>query len=146
MKHPLRQPVTLDNGGDIVDEASVASPASGRAKPPRVRRFNRIEDWRKEIAMVYRAARRGEMPLSQATALTYILESGTRVARLEADQHRLQEQAEQVKQLTAQLAALQAGQPYPALPAPAPREPETLPAWAHEPPAAAIATGAPATS
>jgi hypothetical protein len=75
--------------------------------------------------------RRGAIESAEGARLTYILNAGASTCRGKLEQKRLDEQQEQIRQLTAQLAALQSGVPVQPIPAAAPEAQE--PAWAREP-------------
>jgi hypothetical protein len=71
---------------------------------PYVGRLETVNDWRKQIAKIYREMRRGELPHEQGTRLTYVADIGARLAKV-------QEELKELQKLREQLARLEASTP-----------------------------------
>jgi len=82
-------------------------------RPPYVGKLNCLTDLQKELGRLYRAARRGTLPSSEAARLTYILDAAVRVTRAV-------EEINEIRQLKLKLDAIQS----------APTTPMALPSWA----------------
>lgn len=78
-------------GGDLV-------------RPVKVGRLETVNDWRRQIAKVYREMRRGELPHEQGTRLTYVAQIGAQLAKVE-------EELRAAREVQRRLDAILSGQP-----------------------------------
>lgn len=79
-----------------IDVDEVLDPAPGTGKPAKATRAGPIrlttaDDIRVEMAKVYRAAKRGQMPTQDATRLVYILGEMRKAIELDVIEQRVQE-------------------------------------------------------
>jgi polyhydroxyalkanoate synthesis regulator phasin len=131
-KAQRRRPLTIEGSADCAAPSAPPPPDTRR----RVGRLEHLADWRRQIAKVYRAVRKGDMPSSEGTRLVFILQAGAQITREESRERHEAEQRAQIERLQEQLAELQGKRSRAALPAPTPSTP-ALPAWAQEPAPAA---------
>jgi hypothetical protein len=52
-------------------------------RPPRVARLNTVAAWAREVGLLYRSMRRGEMPSEIGSRLAYVARVGAELTRIE---------------------------------------------------------------
>ncbi len=64
-----------------------ATPVAGQLvpRPPYVGRLDTVNDWRRQIAKVFREMRRGELAPEDGTKLTYVANIGAQLAKIQEE-------------------------------------------------------------